>query len=140
MNDRSTEDIRADENELRQLIQRLDELVPREGAWVQLSQYGGGPDEGQFVGNQNGYRRFGIEFLTATLDDTKAVNVELDYLVLSNSTMNFDWFERLDAPAQRAVSHSWVDRTMAIGCSLLCAIAAIVFLIGFGTVISWLFS
>lgn len=43
------------EAEIAALVDRLDRLVPREGAHVRLEQYGGGPDESRIVANQASY-------------------------------------------------------------------------------------
>lgn len=129
-----------DDNELRSIISALDDCVQRDGSWVQLTQYGGGPDEGQIIGNRNGYRRIGIEFLKATVNDDpeQGFQVELEYLVSPDSTINFDWFELSDTPAPNKSSYSWFDRAMPIGCLTLVVVAAIVFAIGVGTVVQWI--
>ena len=101
-NDASTDS----DNELRSVVSALDESVPRDGSWIQLTQYGGGPDEGKITGNRNGYRRLGIEFLRATLDDDpeQGFGVDLEYLVSPDSTINFDCFELSDVPTPNRVS------------------------------------
>jgi hypothetical protein len=122
------------------MISSLNEIVPRDGSWVQLTQYGGGPDEGQILGNRNGYRRLGIEFLRATLDDDpeKGFGVDLEYLVSADSTINFDWFELSDTPTLKPSKSTRLDRIMPIGCLTLFVIATIIFVIGLGTVVEWI--
>ncbi len=134
------DDLRTDDDRLRALISALDDLVPRHGAWVQLTQYGGGSDEGQMIGNRNGYRRLGIEFLKATLDDDakQGFSVDLEYLVSSNSTITFDWFELSETPTPTSSKYTWSDRVMPIGCLTLFVIASILFMIGVGTVVQWI--
>ncbi len=129
-----------DEAELRSIISALDDCVPRDGSWVQLTQYGGGPDEGQITGNCNGYRRLGIEFLRATLDDDsdQGFGVDLEYLVSPDSTINFDWFELSDTHSPTKSTYGWLDRVMPIGCLTVFAVAVIIFVIGVGTVIQWI--
>ena len=135
-NDANTDD----EANLRSIILALDGSVPRDGSWVQLTQYGGGLDEGQITGNRNGYRRLGIEFLKATLDDDsdQGFGVDLEYLVSPDSTINFDWFELTDRLSLTKSTHSWIDRVMPIGCLTLFVVAAIIFVIGVGTVVQWI--
>jgi hypothetical protein len=129
-----------DETDFRSIIGALDDCVPREGAWVQLKQYGGGPNEGQITGNCNGYRRLGIEFLKATLDDEseQGFGVDLEYLVSADSTINFDWFELSDTHSPKKSTYGWIDRVMAIGGLIVCAAAFIMFVIGVGTVVQWI--
>lgn len=141
MTDNSSDNANADdENELRSIISALDEFVPRGGSWIQLTQSGGGPDEGQILGNRNGYRRLGIEFLRATLDDDpeKGFGVDLEYLVSPDSTINFDWFELSDTPTRAPLKSTWLDRVMPIGCLTSFVMATIIFIIGLGTVFQWI--
>jgi hypothetical protein len=78
----------------------LDDAVPRDNARVKFEQYGGGPDESHVIANREGYLRLGVEFLKAAYapagiaHSRDAVPVDLDYLVTSDSTVDFDWFER----------------------------------------------
>jgi hypothetical protein len=93
-----------EEEELRKIISRLDECIPKDGAIVKLAQYGGGPDEGMIVGNKRGYLRLGVEFLKGAIaeptrnskGDEKVIPVDLEYMIQSGSSINFDWFERLE--------------------------------------------
>ena len=136
----SNTDIEDNQNDLRRAITKLDEIVPTDGAWIQFNQYGGGPDEGQMLGNLIGYRRFGIELLTATLmdDDIQDFNVELEYLISEESTINFDWFELYDAPPETNHTIGRLDRLMPIGCMAIFVLATVVFLIGCGTIAQWI--
>lgn len=129
-----------DDTDLRAIISALNDSVPRDGSWVQLTQYGGGPDEGQITGNRNGYRRLGIEFLKATLDDNseQGFGVDLEYLVSPDSTINFDWFELTDTLSPTKSTYGWLDRAMPIGCLTVFVVAAIIFVIGVGTVVQWI--
>jgi len=129
-----------DEANLRSIILALDDSVPRDGSWVRLTQYGGGPDEGQITANRDGYRRLGIEFLKATLDDDseQGFGVDLEYLVSRESTINFDWFELTDTIPPAKYTYGWIDRVLPIGCLTAFVIAAIIFVIGVGTVVQWI--
>jgi hypothetical protein len=129
-----------DASEFRSIVAALDEFVPRAGSWIQMTQYGGGPDEGQILGNTNGYRRLGIEFLRATLDDDpqKPFGVDLEYLVSPDSTINFDWFEVSDTPTRTPSKSTGIQRVMPIAWLTLFAMVTIIFLIGMGTVFHWI--
>jgi hypothetical protein len=95
--------VTSSEERLRQLVDELDRLTPRDGACVRMEQYGGGPDEGRFVANQSGYLRFGIEFLKAGVAPQKTtepsqwpVAVDIKYLASDESVIGFDVFVRDD--------------------------------------------
>lgn len=130
---------------VQKLITELDAVIPRDGARVQLSQYGGGLDEGRVIATQQGYLRLGIEFLRAAYAAPSAnaptqINVDLDYLLTDDSDIGFDWFERVESipgPASSSSSGSsfW---SAAFGISVgICFL--ILLLVGFVTAIQWLF-
>jgi hypothetical protein len=134
----------VDEQKVREAIRMLDQEVPREGAKVRLRQYGGGPDEGELIANQKGYLRLGIECLKAAFGPTKGdansggVEVDLEYLVTNDSTINFDWFERREMELMKpeiAKSSGWL---VGIAILIVFVVLGVFTLIGIGTVISWL--
>ncbi len=88
-----------DTEHIKKMVAELDAAVPREGARVHLSQYGGGPDESKVVANQRGYLRLGIEFLRAAFappspKSKNMIDADLRYMLTEDSTVGFDWFER----------------------------------------------
>ena len=98
------------QQQIQEAIDLLDSSIPREGARVKLHQYGGGPDEGQVIANEAGFLRLGIEFLKAAFaapdssGEPNAVDVDIDYLVTEDSSINFHWFERRDLPSAEPTS------------------------------------
>ena len=98
-----------DKTRVEEAIAALDREVSREGARVKLSQYGGGPDEGQIIANEAGFLRLGVELLKAAFAPSSAgghpfmVEADIQYLVTEDSDINFDWFERRDLPGQSTV-------------------------------------
>lgn len=92
------------------LIDQIDKAVDKKGAAVKLSEYGGGPDESKIIANRKGYLRLGIEFLKAAYADPikfddedqnqkeeiEDIEVEIDYLLVPESKVNFDWFQRTE--------------------------------------------
>ncbi|MBI1313543.1 hypothetical protein GC176_19810 [bacterium] len=124
---------------LRSIVLTLDELVPRDSSWVQLTQYGGGPDEGQIIGNRSGYQRLGIEFLKATIatDADKEFGVDLEYLVLPNSTIGFDWFELSETPPPASANRTWLNRLIALGRLTFFVTVLGLYAIGLVTVAQW---
>jgi hypothetical protein len=132
-----------DEQKVREAIAMLDREVPREGARVKLSQYGGGPDEGQIVANRNGYLRLGIEFLKGGFPyadedaESTGASVDLEYLVTSDSTIKFDWFERREPSEPGSMSANAVG--IVVGLLFLAIGVAVIILafVGAATVVSW---
>ena len=105
---------------------------------MQLNQYGGGPEEGQIIGNRNGYRRLGIEFLKASLHETdEGFTVDLKYLVSPDSTIRFDWFELSNTMPSTKSEQTWSERMILIGCFIIFAIALFIFVVGLCTVFQW---
>lgn len=129
--------------QIKKLVADLDAAVPRAGARVHLSQYGGGPDESKMVANQRGYLRLGIELLMAAFappsQQTKEqIQVDLRYLLTDDSTVGFDWFERREDLAAATRAERKPSRLIpAILVSVLVAVL-ILGMIGVGTVIVWM--
>ncbi len=87
--------------EIELAITQIDAAVKKDGAVVQLQQYGGGPDESKISANEAGYLRLGVEFLKAAyakkdpnIDEGDSISVDLEYLISPDSNVGFDWFER----------------------------------------------
>lgn len=132
-----------DMEQIKKMVAELDAAVPRAGARVYLSQYGGGPDESKMVANQRGYLRLGIELLQAAFappspKTQQQIQVDLRYLLTDDSTVGFDWFERREDLA--AATRAERRRSRLIPAILLFGLVAGLMLaaIGFGTVIVWM--
>jgi hypothetical protein len=132
-----------DTEQIKKMVAELDAAVPRDGARVHLSQYGGGPDESKVVGNQRGYLRLGIEFLRAafappTTKSQEQIDADLRYLLTEDSTVGFDWFERREDLTTTTQAERKPSRfapaiiTLVLICGLILAI------IGLGTVVVWM--
>ena len=132
-----------DTEQIQKMVAELDAAVPRDGARVYLSQYGGGPDESKVVGNQRGYLRLGIEFLRAAFappspKSQEQIDADLRYLLTEDSTVGFDWFERredLTTGTQAERKPSRLGRAFVV---LVVLSGIILAIIGFGTVIVWM--
>jgi hypothetical protein len=128
--------------QIEEAVEFLDSQISRENARVKLHQYGGGPDEGQIIANEAGYLRLGIEFLKAAFaapranQEFNAVDVDIDYLITNDSTINFDWFERRELPSVEPTATGARIVPVLIGCSFL-AVLLFAF-VGIMTTISWL--
>jgi hypothetical protein len=138
-------DTSANDNDIRRLVGELDAALSREGAFVHLTQYGGGPDESSIIANQAGYLRFGLELMKAGLapadTDAPSVKVDLGYLLTPNSDLRFDWCERRDGPPENKGQLSPVtSRIIGIGCFLLFLLSIALALVGLSTVVTWFIS
>jgi len=86
--------------ELRDLVDQLDRLVPKEGARLRLRADG----ETAAAGTQRGYLRFGIEILRAALAPVEAADhrphlpLAIDYLMTADSVTPFEVCEIVDDP------------------------------------------
>lgn len=132
-----------------ELIKELDVLVPPERAEVRLRQHGESPDECQIIANPEGYLRFGIEMMKGafamtsgdTLGASQKIDVDLDYLITDDSTVYFDWFERVEDPDHLVRfddEPGILDRAFALGCLLAVIAAAALAAIGGVTVFRWM--
>jgi hypothetical protein len=93
------------ETELRELVERLDRLIPKEGAHLSIP---ADADGNSAVGSRLGYLRFGIEFLAAALEpqpgsDEAPTRIvpDLDYLLTEGSETPFDLCEIDEAIGSR---------------------------------------
>jgi hypothetical protein len=103
-------------DDIRKVVEELDNRVSKENARVGLYQYGGNDDESYMVATRNGYLRFGIELLKAGItpatfyeSPTADVDVDLHYLLDDQSTVYFDTFELAEELPVKEVEESWGD-------------------------------
>ena len=135
----------ANDDRVRRLVRELDAEVSREGAFVHLTQYGGGPDESSIIANQAGYLRLGVELMKAGLapadTDAPAVKLDLEGLLTPHSDLHFDWCERrAEPPTYTGQFSPFTHRIITIGCLLLFLLSVALALVGLGTVVSWIIS
>jgi hypothetical protein len=93
------------ETQLRELVGRLDRLIPREGAHLALSGDQGGRTS---IGNRLGYLRLGVELLAAALrplppseDAPTRIAPDIDYLLSDSSGVLFELSEIDEAIGSR---------------------------------------
>jgi hypothetical protein len=132
----------ANDDNIRRLVRELDAEVSREGAFVHLTQYGGGPDESSIIANQAGYLRLGVELMKAGLappdTDAPAVKLDLEGLLTPHSDLQFDWCERREQPPPHTATLSPVaHRIIAIGCFLFFLLSIALVVVGLSTVVNW---
>ena len=120
------------ETELRELVERLDRLLPRDGAHLSVAASGEGT-----VGNRLGYMRFGLEFLAAALDPQPAageapahVAPRLESLLTDDSPVRFESCELDEAIESRPPVQSRLGAPGQLLAGVLTVAAVILLLIG----------
>jgi hypothetical protein len=131
------------EAELRELVARLDHLIPRDGAHVMVP----GPD-GPYssIGNRVGFLRLGIEVLVSALDpvpgpdgDPPFIAPRLDYLVADEARTPLDVCELDEAIGSRPPVESRLGPVGQLLAGVLLTLAAILALVAVARVWQWLF-
>lgn len=133
----------ARETELRDLVERLDRLIPRQGAYLTIPS---NPEGTTTAGNRLGYLRFGVEFLGAALrplagsDATPSrIIANLDYLLTDGSRTPFELCEIDEAIVSRPPVSSGLGAPGQLLAGVLVVAALVLCLIGAAVVWRWLF-
>lgn len=133
----------AREAELRELVARLDRLIPREGAHLTIP---GDPDGRTTIGSRLGYLRFGVEFLAAALsplpDSERVPNriePKLDYLLSAGSETPFDLCEIDEAIVSRPPVRSRLGPLGQLSAGVFLVALVVMVFIGGAAVVRWLF-
>ena len=132
-----------DDEELRSLVERLDALVPKDGAKLRIP---GDADGTATLGTLNGYRRLAVELLRATSSaspqgdrEPARLPLEIEYLLIGDEASPFDLCEVDEQVEQRPVPKR---RTLDPLGQLLAATVVVVLLgfvlIGASAVLGWI--
>jgi hypothetical protein len=121
------------EARIKELVEELDRIVPKEGASVSFRQYGGGPDESKIVGSRTGLLRAGVSLLRAGVappGEKKEIGdlSDLGAITHSESEYRFDYFEESALPEDRAAEEKNRRVAKRIGYGLL---AVVLLTVGF---------
>jgi hypothetical protein len=132
------------ETQLRELVARLDTLVPRDGAHLTLS---GEPRGRTSIGNRLGYLRLGVELLAAALsplppsDQTPTrIEPDIDYLLSDGSDALFALSEIDEAIGSRPPVESRLGLVghLVAGVGLVAALLAVLFVVFL--LLRWIFT
>lgn len=136
---------------LKQLLDTLDHLVPRDRARIVIDQLYPGGKGGAFIANQLGYLRLGIEFLKAGLSDhamastgPRPVPMNWKYLVSQKSyVLGFDEFLldeslELDQTYSEPIRVSKRRRVLVLLFAILLFGIMVLAIIGLVATVSWL--
>ena len=128
---------KMNEARIKELVEELDRIVPKEGASVSFRQYGGGPDESKIVGSRTGLLRAGVSLLRAGVappGDKKEIGdlSDLRAITHSESEYRFDYFEESALPEDRAAEEKNHRVAKMIGFGLLAVVIVTVALAFYG--------
>jgi hypothetical protein len=131
------------ETELHELVERLDRLVPKDGAHLTILT---DADANATVGNRLGFLRFGIEFLAAALhplpeSDAAAPRItpNLDYFLTEGSLKAFDVCELDESIGSRPPARSRLGPTGQLVAGVVLVLILILLFIGVSVVWRWVF-
>ena len=131
------------EAELRELVSRLDLLIPDEGAHLAIA----GDEATSSVGNRLGYLRFGVEFLVAAIEPLPATGSEpariaprLDGLLSQSSRAPFALCEIDESIVSRPPVSSGLGAPGQLMAGVLAVAALLLCLVGAAVVLRWVFN
>jgi len=131
------------EAEIRDAVERLDRLIPREGAHLAIGTETGGRTT---AGSRLGYLRLGVELLAAALQPMPAteteparIEPELGYLLRSGSRAPFELCEIDEAIGSRPPVRSGLGPIGELTAAVLVVAALILVLMAGAVVVRWLF-
>ena len=132
----------AREAELRELVDRLDRLIPKDGAHLTIP---GDPDGHTTLGSRLGYLRLGVELLAAALrplpgSDEGPARIEpsLAYLLTEGSRAPFDLCEVDEAIVSRPPVRSGLGAGGQLLSAVLVVGVLVVLFIAASFVVGWL--
>lgn len=133
----------ARESELHDLVERLDRLIPKDGAHLTIP---GNADGTTTVGNRLGYLRFGVEFLDAALQPLASSDAaparivpDLDDLLTDGSRTPFELCEIDEAIVSRPPVSSGLGAPGQLLAGVLVVAALVLCFIGAAVVWRWFF-
>jgi hypothetical protein len=131
------------EQALRELVESLDRLVPREGAHLAL---GGDASSRTTVGNRAGYMRLGLELLRASLTplpetatEPPRIEPNLGYLLTASSSSPFTLCEIDESIVSRPPVASGLGLLGQLAAGVLIVIAFGLLVAGVALVFRWIF-
>lgn len=130
--------------ELRELVDQLDRLVPKEGAKLRIPS---DPDGNATAGTQRGYLRLAIELLRAGLhplergheQDIPHIPLDIDYLLTPDSKAPFDVCEVVDDVERLPPRVQKLGPFGQLIAALLGVVVVGLIIVGAAAMLSWMF-
>jgi hypothetical protein len=136
-------DLDEREAEIRELVERLDRLIPRDGAHLTIPAE---PEGRTTLGNRLGYLRFGVAFLAAALSPVPAtetaparIEPHIDDLLTKDSAAPFDLCEVDEAIVSRPPVRAGVGALGQLVAAAVVVALLIVAFMGSSVVVRWIF-
>lgn len=127
------------DEEIHELVERLDRLVPRGGAHLMIPAHA---SAATIIGNRIAYLRLGIEFLKAALhpaqgpsDEAPRVGPNIAYLLAEGSSSPFDLCELDESIASRPPVQSRLGPLGQLAAGVL--VVALLVLLFIGSAVAW---
>ena len=131
------------ETELRAAVERLDRLIPKDGAHLAVGAEGSGRT---VVGSRLGYLRLAVEFLAAAAQPLPATDTEparivprVEYLLGRGSPPPFDLYEIDEAIGSRPPVRSGLGALGELLAGVLAVAALIALFLAGAVAVRWLF-
>jgi hypothetical protein len=126
-----------DESRIKDLVEELHRIIPKEGAAISFRQYGGGPDESMIAGNRVGLLRAGVELLRAGVGPASERPQErsltsLHEITHAESQYRFDYFEEKTLPEDRVQDEKNARVAKGIGIGLAIVVIVLLGLAAYG--------
>jgi hypothetical protein len=131
------------DSELSELVERLDQLVPRDRAKLRIL---GDADGNATHGTLDGYRRLGVELLRATLSPVPQTEsqparllLDIDYLLIGDEESPLGLCEIHEALEERpAPERNRLDPVAQLLAALVVVVLLVLILIGASAVLGWI--
>jgi len=131
------------DSELSELVERLDQLVPRDGAKLRIPSDADGKAT---LGTMNGYRRLGVELLRATVGPLPQAEphpsrlaLDIDYLLIGDEESPLGLCEVDEALEGRpAPKKNRLDPVAQLLAALVVVVLLVLVLIGASAVLGWI--
>ena len=130
--------------EIETILADLDERIPRPEKCVQITVYGGGPDESRMRATRDGFLRLGLEIMRAAFakptvpEHPHILDVNVDAILTDDSEVGIDWFERVETITQPEVELRFRDKLAPAVIALILIAILICTVVGAGTIIWWI--
>ena len=136
-------DLDESEAEIRELVERLDRLIPKDGAHLTIPAE---PEGKTTLGNRLGYLRFGIAFLAAALSPVPAtesaparIEPRIEELLTKDSAAPFDLCEVDESIVSRPPVRAGVGALgQLVAAGIVVALLLLAFM-GGSVVVRWIF-
>jgi len=137
------------DDEIKEIIRRLDEVSPADEAWATIREVGGGPDESGLTANRAGYLRMAMHFLEGAVAEhdsrhgSSYISISLDDVLKNETDVAIDSFRRVETPMPSEPEQPVGGKLIVSGCLIVSVICILCIITGAVTIVlaigQWLF-